>query len=149
MPIDKWDPLQDLIGLRQRFLELVDRSFRQDMLGQGVGPLEAWIPPADFMERDNELVLTMEIPGVDQKDIEIRFDGNQVTVRGERSATFGTSQAAVHRMERQHGPFRRVFDLPVPVDPEKIEARYESGVLTIRMPVRSPMKERKIPVEQN
>jgi HSP20 family protein len=142
-PIDSWDPLQDLISIRNRFMELIDRSFRDEILGEGVG-VDAWAPQVDFYQTEKTLVLQAEIPGMERKNIEISFAGDRLTIKGDRAATFSTGQAAVHRLERQHGPFRRVIDLPVSIDAERIEATYEAGVLTIAMPIVARTKEKKI-----
>lgn len=143
MSMGKWDPFQDLIHLRNRFMELVDRSFMDEVLGEGVGR-EAWHPPVDFFQGEHQLVLNVEIAGVDEKAIEIELNGSQIVIRGDRPTAFNNGEAVVHRLERQHGPFRRVLELPVPVDPDGIEALYDAGVLTVTLPIRSGMVEKKI-----
>ncbi len=145
MPMDKWDPVDDLIKLRNRFNDLFDRSFRDQLPGSGVGRAY-WAPPVDFFETEDGLVLEAELPGMDRQDIDIEVNSGQLVIRGERSTPFQMEQAAFHRVERQHGPFKRIVDLPASVDPTRIEATYESGLLCIVIPFLEP-KGRKIEVQ--
>jgi HSP20 family protein len=145
MPKDKRDPLQDLIGLRNRFMELVDRSFQGEFSSNAVGH-HHWAPPVDFYENERELVIQIEIAGIDRDSIEIEFNGNQITIKGDRPVTFKPGEAVCHRLERQHGQFRRELTLPVAVSAEKIEATYDAGVLMVVLPIKSLTKERKIKV---
>jgi HSP20 family protein len=145
MTIEKWDPMRDLITIRNRFMELLDRSFQNELVGDKIGA-EFWIPPVDFYEGDDEVVVQVELPGVHRRDIEIAVNGNQLVIKGERSTADRFDQAAFHRMERQHGPFKRVLELPVPVDSERIEANYQDGVLVVVLPVHSHSKKKKIKV---
>lgn len=145
MPREKWDPFQDLLNIRNRFMELVDRSFREELLVEGVGP-ESWAPVADFYATEEGLVLELEIPGMNREDIEINFQGKQLIIRGYRSLTFAAGQATVHRMERRHGPFRRVLEIPMAIDANRIQAHYTDGVLTVNLPYPGNTQEKKIPV---
>lgn len=146
MPRDKWDPFQDLVSIRNRFMELVDRSFREEFLLEGVVESESWAPVVDFYATDEGLVLELEIPGMNREDIEINFQGKQLTIRGYRPMAFAAGQATVHRMERRHGPFRRVLEIPAAVDANAIQARYTDGVLTVNLPYLGRTQEKKIPV---
>lgn len=143
--MDKWDPVEDLIKLRNRFNELFDRSFRDQLPGTGVGR-EYWNPPVDFYETEDSLILEAELPGLNRNDIDIEINGGQLIIRGERTNPFQMEQAAFHRVERQHGPFKRIVELPASVDPARIEATYESGLLMVVIPFLEP-KGRKIEVQ--
>jgi len=145
MPMDKWDPFQEFLKLRNIFNELFERSFREHTLGEEVGP-DFWMPPVDIYDDQDHVSIKMEIPGVVRDDIDIEFSGGKLVIKGERLPTYGKGQAEYHRIERQHGPFRRVIDLPIPVETEKISARYDQGVLSIVLPIRSDAKVKKIPI---
>ena len=145
MPMDKWDPFQEFLKLRNIFNELFERSFREHTLGEDVGP-DFWIPPVDIYDNQEDVTINLEIPGVVQKDIDIEFSGGKLVVKGERLPTYGKGQADYHRIERQHGPFKRVVDLPRPVETQNVQASYDQGVLTIVLPIREESKVRKIPI---
>jgi HSP20 family protein len=145
MPMDKWDPFQEFLKLRNIFNELFERSFREHGLGEDVGT-DYWIPPVDILDDQDQVSIQMEIPGVNREDIDIEFCGAALVVKGERLPTYGNGQAEYHRIERKHGPFKRVIDLPVPVETEKTEASYEAGVLTIIVPIRPDARAKKIPI---
>jgi HSP20 family protein len=145
MPMDKWDPFQEFLKLRNIFNELFERSFQKHGLGEEVGP-DFWIPPVDIYDSRDEVSIQMEIPGVRREEIDIEFSGGQLVIKGERLPTYGNGQADYHRIERRHGPFKRIIDLPVPVETESIQASYEHGVLTIVLPIRQDAKAKKIPI---
>ncbi len=145
MPMEKWDPFQEFLKLRNIFNELFERSFREHSLGEDVGP-DYWTPPVDVYDNEDEMVIHMEIPGVNREEIDIEFSGGKLVIKGERLPTCGKGQAEYHRIERQHGPFRRIVDLPVPVKTENVQARYEHGVLTIVLPTHQKTKAKKIPI---
>jgi len=145
MPMDKWDPFQEFLKLRNIFNELFERSFREHSLGEELGP-DFWMPPVDIFDDQEKVAIQMEIPGVNREDIDIEFSEGKLLIKGERLPTYGKGQADYHRIERRHGPFKRIVDLPVPVETEKIEARYENGVLTILLPVRADARAKKIPI---
>ena len=85
----------------------------------------------DIYENENELVLTAEIPGIDEKDIEIKIEDNTLTLKGERKFEKETKEENYHRIERSYGSFYRAFTLPNSVDTDKIQAEHENGVLKI------------------
>ena len=145
MPMDKWDPFQEFLKLRNIFNELFERSFREHGLGEDVDP-DFWKPPVDIYDSQDELVIQMEVPGVNRDEIDIEFSGSALIVKGERLPSFGKGQAEYHRIERQHGPFKRVIELPMPVDTDKIKATYNFGVLSIVLPIHSDSKAKKIPI---
>jgi len=145
MPMDKWDPFQEFLKLRNIFNELFERSFREHGLGEEVGP-DFWMPPVDICSSVDEMTIHMEIPGVNREDIDIEFSGKSLIVKGERMPSFGKGQAEYHRIERQHGPFKRMVDLKMPVETDNIKASYDLGVLTIVLPIRQDAQAKKIPI---
>ena len=105
-----------------------------------------WTPAVDIFENENELVLKADLPEVDQKTIDIRFENGTVTLKGERKFE-AEPAASFHRLERGYGVFSRSFTLPDSFDPEKIRAEYRNGVLTITVPKKDVAKPRSIKVE--
>lgn len=120
------------------------------MFGEALGETEAlgWAPAVDVVETDDELKLTAELPGVGPEDVEIELEGNMLTIRGEkkleREETKAEGRARV--FERVYGEFSRSFTVPAAVDPEKITAEFQNGVLMVHMPKTTEAKGRRIEV---
>jgi len=103
-------------------------------------------PPVNLYETEDAYVLTAEVPGLAPEELEISLEGATVTLRGERKVA-PEEGASVHRSERPSGAFRRAFDLPVPIDAEKVEAVHRHGVLTLRLPKAPEHRPRQISVK--
>ncbi|MCJ7488053.1 MAG: Hsp20/alpha crystallin family protein [Candidatus Aminicenantes bacterium] len=145
MAIIKWDPYRDIVTLRDRMNRLFEdmsgpRPEEKDIMGG------TWAPSVDIYENENEVVLAAEIPGVDEKDVVIKVEDNNLTLRGERRFEKETQEENYHRIERSYGSFFRSFALPSYIDQDRIEAEHENGVLKIRMPKRAEIKPRKVKI---
>lgn len=143
MTLVKYDPFSGLefpTGMRL-FEDTVSRLINT---AGGAGP---WTPNVDIAETQDELVLTADVPGVDLKDIDIQFENGTLTIKGERKLDTTQTEEGYHRRERTFGSFVRCFALPDSVDPEKVKAAYDNGVLTIRMPKKELAKPRAIKIE--
>jgi HSP20 family protein len=104
-------------------------------------------PAVNIWEDADSVFVEAELPGLDLKDLEIYVTGgNQLTLKGERRQTM-PEQSTAHRQERGFGSFVRVLTLPFDVDPDKVEARFENGVLLIKLAKHAAAKPRKIPVK--
>jgi HSP20 family protein len=143
MPKDEWDPFQELVQLRKRFTELFEQSFLGS-LSEDQGPKSHWTPPVDVYHDGNQVVVKVEIPGVNRSEVDIQFKGNQLVIRGTRSPGCSSGQTVFHRVERQHGPFERVLPLNEAISVDDIQAQYHDGVLTIELPLQIGPVERKI-----
>lgn len=107
----------------------------------------AGYPAVNMWENADAIYIESELPGLELRDLEIYVTGgNQVTLKGERKQT-AISGCAWHRQEREHGSFTRVLTLPVPVNPDKVDARFENGVLLITLAKQEAAKPRKISVK--
>jgi len=100
----------------------------------------------DILEKDGNLILRAEAPGLTEKDFDIKLEGNVLTVKGEKKLDKEEKRDSFHRVERFYGSFTRSFSLPITVDPEKIHAEYRNGVLTITVPQKPEVRPREIPV---
>jgi HSP20 family protein len=130
--MSKWDFYYEFVTFLQRFSDMFDdisMKGKRDFISTGT-----WEPPVDAFENENEIIVEVEIPGANQKDIEIRLEDNMLVIKGVRNMDENASQGNFYRMERMYGNFIRTFTLPDLVDKEKISARYEKGILTIKMP---------------
>ena len=106
-----------------------------------------WTPPVDIRETDNEVVLMADVPGIDEKNIDIRIEAGTLTIKGERKFEEEKKGEGYHIMERGYGTFARSFRLPESVDPEKVKADYKAGVLSVALPKKELAKPRAVKVE--
>jgi HSP20 family protein len=107
-----------------------------------------WVPAVDIYETDKqELVLKAELPDMKREDIQVIFENNTLTLKGERKFEGEVKQEQFHRVERTYGTFSRSFSLPSTVDATRIAAEYKNGVLTVKLPFREEAKARTINVE--
>jgi HSP20 family protein len=106
---------------------------------------ESWTPPVDVLETDGNLVLMFSLPGISDKDVELRIEGQILTVRGERKSRESDGYT-YHQMESFYGNFSRSFTLPDSTDLQKIKADYKNGILVITVPPNSETKPRSIKI---
>jgi|SRR5947208_873419 len=138
-----WDPLRDLMGLRERLNRLLESVLRRgDFSTEG---LPGWCPPVDLREDRESFVLTSEVPGVRPGDLTIRVEGGIVTLEGRRPLEKEARSAL--RIERPYGFFSRVLHLPAPVDERKVSARLRLGVLEVVLRRSSDSPPRSIKVQ--
>ena len=141
----KWDPLRDLLTLQERMNRLFEESFAGRLEEPALMGSGTWTPLADAYETPEAFVVFLELPGIDEDDVEVHVDGDTLTVRGQRRG-LGLRPDRFHRMERSHGPFLRSFQLTEEVDPGRVSAQLGDGVLRLELPkVRSragPRRER-------
>jgi HSP20 family protein len=100
----------------------------------------------DMEETDQEIVVRIEVPGMEKKDFEVSIEGNVLSLRGEKRFERDTNDSRYHVMERAYGVFQRTLPLPVEVDADKAEADYKNGVLTVRLPKLNVEKGRPISI---
>jgi len=148
MLLTRWNPFEtSWLRQMQHLQGEMNRLFgRWDHWG-GSSFDVATFPPLNVWEEVDGFVVQAELPGLDMKDVEIYVTGqNQLTIKGERGDG-GPEKAVQHRQERTFGKFVRSLTLPAAVDQNKVEARLENGVLTIRLPKHEGAKPRKIEVK--
>ncbi len=145
MAIIRWDPFRDMITLREKMNRLFEDMFttRTD---DKEASASAWAPSVDIYETENELVMTAEVPGLSEKDVEIKIEDNTLTLKGERKFEKQTKEENYHRIERSYGSFYRAFTLPSSIDADKIHAEHENGILKIMMPKRPELKPRTVKI---
>ena len=144
MAMVKWDPLRELRVMQDQMSRLLDssRNLGGELLEEG-----AWQPPVDIYEDDREVVVKMEVPEVDQKDIQVQIEDNILIIHGERKLEREEKKHNYHRIECFYGNFRRTFALPASVDQDKVVAHCDKGMLKIVLPKRAESKPRQIDVE--
>ena len=105
-----------------------------------------WTPAVDIKEEDQQFILTADIPGVKPEDIDIHMENGILSIKGERNSELKTEREGFKRIERKHGVFYRRFTMPEGVNPDKISASCEQGVLTLTIPKQEAAKARKITI---
>jgi HSP20 family protein len=148
MLLTRWNPLSaSWLNQMQQLQNEMNRVFER-WGDDGRSPSElAGYPAVNVWEEDEAFVAETELPGFELKDVEIYVAGrNQLTIKGERKPA-APEKSVQHRQERAHGKFVRTLTLPSQVDEAKIEARFENGVLTIRLPKHEAAKPRRIPIK--
>ncbi len=145
MAIIRWDPFMDLITTREKMNHLfeeavISRGEEKDLVSS------SWTPSVDIVETENELVLSAEVPGINEKDIEIKIEDNTLTLRGERKFEKETKEENYHRIERAYGSFLRSFSLPLYINQDNIKAEHLNGILKIIMPKKPELKPRKVKI---
>jgi HSP20 family protein len=133
----RWDPFTALARLDDQFDEVVRRSF-------GASNYQ-YVPPVEMATDGGDVLITLEVPGVDVSDIDIEVADNRLTISGERKDTWEDRRGKVLVRELRYGTFRRVFQLPDGVTHEQVEADADRGLLRIRVknvtrPVMPPQK---------
>lgn len=130
-------------SLMRRFSEEMDRMYEEFGLGRGwltpaldrTGlPQGVWSPQVEMFERNNELVLRADLPGLTKDDVKIEFNDDGITIEGERKSNNEEKGEGYYRSERTYGKFARRIPIPEGVDPEEATASFQDGVLEIAMP---------------
>lgn len=143
MAITRWDPFRDVVALQNR----VNSLFR-DFNETGDGPLTtaSFVPAVDIYEDAQKVVLKLEVPGIEEKDLDVRVENNTLTVKGERKFEKEEKEENFHRIERRYGSFYRAFTLPSTVDTENVQANYNAGVLKLELKKKSEAQPKQIKV---
>jgi len=112
---------------------------------------DSWVPAINILEREESMVITADLPGLQAEDVEVTVEDGTLSIRGERKLEEAAEGETYHRVERLYGVFQRTFTLPDSVDVDKIEARFSNGEMVLTMPKREESKPRsvKIKVENN
>jgi HSP20 family protein len=129
------------------FEDLLDRFFGDSPWGSRIGQARGWAPALDMVDLKNEVLIRADLPGLDQKDIEVSVESGILTIRGERKAEEETTGSDFYCCERWSGSFARGIALPPNVDAGKVRATFKNGVLEIHLPKTQEAMGRKIEVQ--
>ncbi len=139
----RWSPFHEVSRLRDE----MDRIW-EDFFGPGrrvLRPMtEEWIPAVDISDTADKVIVKVEVPGMDAKNIEISLSGDVLTIKGEKKAEREEKVESLYLAERSYGSFARSLRLPAAVEADKIEASYKKGVLTITCPKKEELKPKQI-----
>ena len=145
MTLVKWEPFRELMAMQDRMTRLFDETLSRVWKEEAVRGV--WSPPVDIVERENELVLKIDLPEVEQSEIDIRVEENTLIIQGERKFVKEVSDENYIQIERPYGTFRRTFTLPRMIDQEGIKASCNEGVLKVVLPRRGESHPKRISVE--
>jgi len=142
MAIIRWDPFREVAVLQNR----VNSLFRD--FNEGESPLTAasFVPAVDVYEDTEKVVLKLEVPGIEEKDLDIRVENHTLTVKGERKFDKEEKEENFHRIERRYGSFYRAFTVPSTVDTENVAATYHAGVLKLELKKKAEAQPKQIKV---
>jgi len=146
MAITRYEPFRDLFRLQDQLFKTFGEAYGREG-SQESGLTGAWTPAVDVFENADGILLKVELPEVEAKDVEIQVENNQLTVRGERKLENAENRDSYHRIERTYGAFQRTFTLPTTVDTEHISAESKDGVLRVLLPKKAETKPRQIKVQ--
>src|ERR1051325_8868988 len=143
--MERWDPFRGLGDIQTEMNRLFD-TWSGRPAASAVSD-RMWLPAVDVQETKDDIVLTFDIPGVTEKDVQVSMTGDLLTVKGERRFEQNGGEQSYHRVERLYGRFERSVQLPFPVQGDKIKATYRDGVLTIKLPKAEELKPREIKID--
>ena len=146
--LTSWESLREFSALQDR-VNRMNRLIRESSSPEV--PEEALTtttlaPPVDIYEDEHNIILKIEVPGIDEKDIDVSIQNNTLTVHGERKIEKEEKEENFRRVERQYGSFTRSFTLPSSVDPGQVSARCDKGVLKINLAKKAEAKPTQIRV---
>ena len=141
--LTRYDPLREMLAIRNTMERLLESAttgaatMQPAVLGLAL----------DVAESENEYLVMASLPGIDLNDVEITYNNNILTIKGEVREEQDLEEARYHLRERSYGSFARSIILPAGVESDKIEANYEAGVLTLRLPKAEEVKPKKIAIK--
>lgn len=139
----RWEPLGELVSLRNAMDRLMEEGFARPLELMGVTSV-----PIDMYQTDKDVVVKASLPGVKPEEIDISVVGDSLTIKGERQAEEKVEREDYFYQERRYGSFSRTIALPVSVQADKADAKFENGVLTLTLPKAEAAKARKIQVHK-
>ena len=143
--ITRWDPFREFTTVQDRLNRLFRESYGPEGREESL-TTTTFAPAVDVYEDEHNVTLKIEVPGIDEKDIDVRIENNVLTVHGERKFEKEEKEENFRRVERQYGSFTRTFTLPNTVDSEKVSANYEKGILKVTLPKKAEAKPKQIKV---
>jgi len=142
MAITRFDPFRDVVTLQNRLNSL----FRDFNDGDSALTTASFVPAVDIYEDPQKVVLKLEVPGIEEKDLDVRVENHTLTVKGERKFEKEEKEENFHRIERRYGSFYRAFTLPSTVDTENVAATYNAGVLKLELKKKAEAQPKQIKV---
>src|SRR3954452_9653962 len=147
MALVRWEPAREINSLQQEMNRLFSTFFDTPTGSVPNGGARRWIPAMDLVETEDQFVLRADLPGVSDEDVQIELEDNVLTVSGDRRTEHEERKEGYYRVERATGAFRRSLTLPEGVDADAIAARFDKGVLEVRIPKPEERKPRRVQIQ--
>lgn len=144
-PLTRWEPFREVSGIQNEMNRLFDSFFGRP--GTVSATERIWVPLCDMYETKDDLHVSLEVPGIREKDVQVTITGDLLVVKGERKWDKELKEESYHRLERVYGKFERAVPLPVPVQADKVTASYRDGVLEIKLPKVEEIKPKEIKID--
>ena len=139
--LTRWDPFRDMLSMRQAMDRLFDRALEPSWSESAV-----WNLALDVVENKDEFLVKASLPGINPDDLEITFTDNVLTIKGETKEDKDIQEEQYHLRERRQGIFSRSISLPNRVKADAIQASYDAGVLTLKLPKIEEVKPKRIAI---
>lgn len=146
MALIRWEPARELQSIQQEMNRLFGTFFDAPPGESNGGAVRRWIPAMDLVEEDDHFVLRADLPGLSEEDVNVELEDNVLSISGERKSEHEDRKEGYYRIERASGSFSRSLTLPEGIDPERIQARFEKGVLEVRVPKPEQRKPRRVAI---
>jgi HSP20 family protein len=143
--LTRWEPFREFASLQDRINRAFGESYHEAGRDESL-TTSSFAPAVDVYEDEHKVTLKIEVPGIDEQDIDVRVENNTLTVHGERKIEREEKEENYRRVERRYGSFTRNFTLPQTVDTEKVSATYDKGVLKIGLPKKAEARAKQIKV---
>ena len=140
--LTRWDPFREMVTMRRAMDRLIDSRLNEED-----GETPEWGLPLDVVEDENGFTIKASLPGIKPENLDITFEKGMLSIRGEVKDETEVTKGRYHMRERRFGTFARTIALPVAVRPEDIQANYQDGVLTLKMPKAEEVKPKRIQVK--
>jgi len=144
------DPFVNLQNEMNKLFEHFNQGFDIAPVNE-MSAMTGWMPKVNLAETDKEIQVTAELPGVEEKDVEVTIDQGMLILKGEKKAEKEEKNKNYYRVERSYGSFQRSFALPKEVEAEKVEATFKNGVLSVKLPKswEAQQSAKKIPIKNS
>ena len=146
--LTRWEPFREFSTMQDR-MNRMNRLFRESYnpeVADDSLTTTSFAPPVDIYEDEHNITLKLEVPGIDEKDIDVSVENSTLTVHGERKIEKEEKEENFRRIERQYGSFTRSFTLPSSVDSGQVSAHYDKGILKIKVAKKAEAKPKQIKV---
>ena len=141
--LTRFEPFREFASLQNQ----MNRLLQQEPQGSEESLLQTrFAPPVDIYEDEHSYTHKLEVPGIDEKDVDVKLENNTLTVSGERKFEKDEKEENYRRVERRYGSFVRSFTLPATIDSENVTADYDKGLLKIRLAKMAEAKPKQIKV---
>ena len=144
--IVRWDPFRDLVSIQDELNRLFGRTFTGSEMTRPIAS-GSWMPSMDVYETEDRIVAEIELPGIDPEGVDVSVEDSTLTVSGSREFTNEVKEENLHRVERRYGSFTRAMTLPQTADTERVQARFDKGVLTVEVPKVEKAKPKRVEIK--